>query len=89
MKYEKTLISVKITTKSGDEITVADTVDNAVGSAVWNAIIHGDRILYTEGDVQHYIAHDCVCSAEATRTTEEVEKPDGDCKPIEVCPEEP
>lgn len=89
--YEKVLMTVVITTKSGGEFTVADTVDNAVGSSVWGMIRTGQDILYAKSETeQQYIAHDCICSAVATRTTKEVEKPeDAFCEPIEKCPDEP
>lgn len=83
MTYDKTLKTVEIETKSGGTFTVADTVDNAVGSAVWDSIVGGGKILYKDGDKWQFIANDCICSASYTTSTTEVTKED--CEPIDPC----
>lgn len=79
MTYPKTLLTVEITTKDGGTITVADTEQNMIGTAVWNALLDGDRILYKDGTKWQYIEHDCVCTAEATENTIEVTVEDANC----------
>lgn len=79
MTYQKTLLTVAIETKSGGSITVADTAESAVGTAAWNAITHGNDVLYKDGDDFQFIAHDCICSAKATPTQTEVTVEDDNC----------
>lgn len=87
---QKTLLTVEITTKAGNTISVADTVTDPKGTNVWESIIHDERILYLDGDKWTYISHDCVCSATATMTTQEVEAPEDDfCESIEDPCDEP
>ena len=89
--YEKILKTVVITTKSGGEFTIADTATTSDGSAVWEMVRGGANILYKDGDDWQFIRNDCICSAKATVTTAEVEKPEDEfCQPIEdPCAEEP
>lgn len=89
--YEKVLMTVEITTKSGGSFTIADTETDAKGSSVWGMVRSGQDVLYASSETeQQYIAHDCICSAKATRKVAEVEKPEDEfCKPIEdPCKEE-
>ena len=88
MTYDKHLLTVEITTKSGNTVTVADTSDDQKGTAAWGLIRQGADLLWKEGEDWMYMAHDCICSAKAIVTTEQVEKPEDDCcQKIERCKE--
>lgn len=72
----KPLITVQITLMNGGEpITAADTATNAVGSAVYAALLAGNDLHFNNGTNEYIIPFHAVAVAMVTRTTTTVDAP--------------
>lgn len=85
--YTKPLITLVIKTDCGDTFTIADTADDATGTAVWGMVKDGHDAIWKDGSAWKFVPFHSVCSAEATITTTTATKADGFCEEIQnPCP---
>ena len=75
--YKKPLKTVKVITTCGEEYTVADTAEKAIGSTAYSQFAGGQTLTLETGENEiTYVPFHAICAVVVTTSTTDAEKAD-------------